>query len=53
MLLHYKTGLIRTLIDRKFKINTNAGLNKDLNKLSEIFIIVVVLILSTESWNNI
>ena len=36
--LNYKTGLIRTLVDRTFKINnTNAGLNKDLNKLSEIF----------------
>ena len=32
--LNYKTGLIRTLVDRTFKINnTNAGLNKDLNKL--------------------
>ena len=30
--------LIRTLVDRTFKIsNTNAGCNKDLNKLSEIF----------------
>ena len=36
--LNYKTGLIRTLVHRTFKINnTNAGLNKDLNKLSEIF----------------
>ena len=36
--LNYKTGLIRALVDRTFKINnTNAGLNKDLNKLSEIF----------------
>ena len=37
MPLNYKTGLICTLVHRTFKINTNTGLNKDLNKLSEIF----------------
>ena len=36
--LNYETGLIHTLIDSTFKINnTNAGFNRDLNKLSEIF----------------
>ena len=36
--LNCKTDLIRTLVDNTFKINnTNVGLNKDLNKLSEIF----------------
>ena len=36
--LNYKTDLICTPIDRTFKINNaNTGLNKDLNKLPEIF----------------